>query len=151
VSSNSYVDWDANGYRLPTEVEWEIAARYINGTNWRNGDEYSGGTDADMVSWHSGNSGGKTQSVGQKQPNELGIYDMTGNASEYVWDRWDLYTNNSPYIDANTKGPETNPNGSRSIRGGSWRTTIESGKLYISYRTYWVDYDTRGFRIAKNN
>ncbi|MCQ2148497.1 MAG: formylglycine-generating enzyme family protein, partial [Bacteroidales bacterium] len=65
-------------YRLPTESEWEYACR---GGKYSKGYEYSGSDDIDKVAWYDGNSEGKSHPVGQKQPNELGLYDMSGN----VW------------------------------------------------------------------
>ena len=84
--SNQYrifCDWSADGYRLPTEMEWIFAAR--GGNNSRNY-TYSGGNDIDKVAWYYDNSGVTTQPVGSKLPNELGIYDMSGNVEEWVWD-----------------------------------------------------------------
>ncbi|HLA50698.1 MAG TPA: SUMF1/EgtB/PvdO family nonheme iron enzyme, partial [Thermodesulfobacteriota bacterium] len=114
----------APAYRLPTEAEWEYAAR-SGGKN----EKYAGGNDLDSVAWYSSNSGSKTHPVGQKNPNGLGIYDMSGNVWEWVNDWYDdNYYKSSP---------RDNPQGAnsgqyRALRGGSW----DGRPLYLraSYR-----------------
>lgn len=98
-------------FRLPTEAEWEFAAR---GGNKSKGYKYAGSNDIDSVAWHDGNSGNE-HPVAQKQPNELGIYDMSGNVYEWCQDWYGAYSSNS----------QTNPTGPKSgsgrvHRGGSW-------------------------------
>jgi len=106
-------------YRLPTEAEWEYAAR---GGNQSKGYMYSGSNALKDVAWFAGNSYEKTHPVGQKQPNELGIYDMSGNVWEWCADPYDA--------DYYEKSPKDNPEGPskgsyRSLRGGSWNKDPE--------------------------
>jgi len=95
-------------------VEWEYAAR---GGNKSRGYTFAGSNDVDEVVWYWDNSGEKTHPVGRKKPNELGIYDMSGNVWEWVWDWYDRnYYSSSPASDP--AGPYT---GSwRVFRGGCW-------------------------------
>ena len=100
------------GGSLPTEAQWEFAAR--GGVNSK-GYIYSGSNNLGTVGWHFGNSGDQTHPVGQKQPNELGIYDMSGNVWEWCNDWNGAYPTNAV---TNPTGPSTGVN--RVLRGGSW-------------------------------
>jgi len=99
-------------YRLPTEAEWEYAAR---GGNRRRDTEFAGSNTIADIAWYHENGGGKTHPVGQKQANELGLYDMSGNVYEWCHDWYGSYLSGSQTDPA---GPVTGQ--SRVNRGGSW-------------------------------
>ena len=147
--ANEYCKWlsEKSGlhYRLPTEAEWEYAAR---GGSQSNGYKYSGGDDINSVAWYAGNSGINTHPVGEKGENELRLHDMSGNVWEWCNDWYDeSYYSKSP--EWKPPGPEYGS--SRVIRGGSW----------INYDYYCavsarLDYnpelrdDNYGFRLFRN-
>jgi len=120
VPTNSNARWNnvrmvpgSTGYRLPTEAQWEFAAR--GGNVCQGNHEFSGGNVAGEVAWYLGNSEARTHPVGTRAPNELGLYDMSGNVWEWVWDWYGTYPSED----------ETDPVGASSgsnrvVRGGGW-------------------------------
>ena len=139
-------DWEANGYRLPTEEEWEYAARA--GDDTTNARTWSGtkvGDDLENYAWYSKNSENKTHQVGTLHPNEWGLYDMSGNVWEWCWD-W--YGN---YSDESVSDPHGGSSGgSRVCRGGSWGSL--ANYCTVSFRRY-LDPGSRsaslGFRLVR--
>jgi formylglycine-generating enzyme required for sulfatase activity len=139
-------NWNANGYRLPTEAEWEYACRAGTTTAW-----YTGNTaDATLqaAAWYDVNSAGRPRQVGLKTPNALGLYDMMGNVWEWVWD----WFGNSTY----TSAARTDPRGpgadvtSRVVRGGSWRNSAEWLRSAIRERAApSTQSNGFGFRVAR--
>ena len=124
-------------FRLPTEAEWEYAAR---GGRKSKGYQYSGSNNLSDVAWYYDNSGSSTHAVGTKQANELGIHDMTGNVWEWCQDWYSSYPSSS----------QTNPTGPASgsirvSRGGSWYDNARICRS--SYRNYSTP-DYRGFNLG---
>ena len=101
-------------YRLPSGAEWEYAAR---GGQESRGYQYAGSDNLDAVGWYEDNSGRKTHPVGQKQANELGLYDMSGNVEEWVQDCWNGNYSGTP---SDGRAWERGDCGRRVLRGGSW-------------------------------
>jgi formylglycine-generating enzyme required for sulfatase activity len=141
---NITCDWNANGYRLPTEAEWEFAAKGGIKDSYLTY-EYSGSNIVDAVAWYGGNSGKITWLVGIRAPNSLGIYDMSGNVSEWCWDRYGGYSSEA----------QTDPRGAvsganRVVRGGSWfypATYVRSA--FRGYFTPSIRSDDLGFRLVR--
>jgi formylglycine-generating enzyme required for sulfatase activity len=130
-----YQDPTANGYRLPTEAEWEYAAR---GGAQSGGYQYSGSDDINEVAWYAGNDNSQSEPAGTKAPNELGVYDMSGNVWEWCWDWHDSsYYGNSP--SCAPLGPTGGSN--RVPRGGSWSNAASNCRVANRYNF------TPGFRV----
>ncbi|MBN1250987.1 MAG: formylglycine-generating enzyme family protein [Bacteroidales bacterium] len=146
AGENTTCDFSKNGYRLPTEAEWEFAAR---GGNKSKGYNYSGSNNLDDVAWYDETTGLKgPMKVGTKKPNELGIYDMSGN----VWEWCNDYYSGSYY----SISPKDNPKGAgqnihRVIRGGSWHYRSQLARIADRDGPYphFTNYNY-GFRLAKN-
>ena len=135
-------NWDASGFRLPTEAQWEFSARAGTTTQWSFGD-----TDADIdyYAWTNRNAGGMTREVGLLRPNAWGLYDMHGNMWEWIWDRWGTHPS----------AAQTDPTGAaagdfRVIRGGSWNNTpagARSANRNIGNPD--LRFETIGFRVVR--
>jgi formylglycine-generating enzyme required for sulfatase activity len=124
-------------FSLPTEAQWEFAAR---GGNSSRSYQYSGSYFVGDVAWYVDNSGNETHDVGTKSANELGLYDMSGNVMEWCSDWYGDYSSNS----------QTNPTGPysgsyRVFRGGSWRN--DAGHCRVSYRAGNAS-DSRSYHIG---
>jgi formylglycine-generating enzyme required for sulfatase activity len=143
-----YYQLAAGVFRLPTEVEWEYAAR---GGSFQTETDYAGSGIGEDVAWYDDNSGRETHPVGLMQPNALGLYDMNGNVWEWCWGlvgSWNWY---DPYQKHSKPDPLGQKSSSaRMLRGGSWyndlrnvRVSYRDGFVPV-YRSYYV-----GFRLAR--
>jgi len=140
----------ANGYRLPTEAEWEYACRAGTTTAYSFGDDAS---KLKAYAWFEDNSASKPRPVGQKPPNSWGLFDMHGNVWEWCNDFYKVdYYQESPK--ENPRGPETGE--TKVLRGGAWKFSAEScrsGYRYNEnpgYADVCFGYDIYGFRCVRN-
>jgi len=140
--SGSNVTWDrsANGYRLPTEAEWEYACRAGTQT------PFNSGSSVDAAGWYSGNSGQRTHPVGEKQANSWGLYDMHGNVLEWCFDWLGDYSSQA----------KTDPQGaatgtSRVYRGGCWNFQAQQTRSAYRFGNHQnLRSFIAGFRVARN-
>lgn len=143
-------NWTASGYRLPTEAEWEYAAR--GGNSATDTELYSGTSDSNELgdyAWYFGNAGGKAHEVGLKEPNAYGLYDMSGNVDEACWDWFQYY---SVYSDDEIDPTGADYSEQGCVNRGGCYTDESNTAYYVSMRYSFVHFGrnlTTGFRVVR--
>jgi formylglycine-generating enzyme required for sulfatase activity len=148
-NNNAECDFSGNGYRLPTEAEWEYTSR--GGEYWIDDFRYSGcheWLDLSDFAWFNYNSASQLHSVGEKLPNQLGIYDMSGNAYELCWD-WFSSSYYEVSASENPLGPES---GTYHVsRGGDWNDDAQFCRSAARFSSYpYTSGGYLGFRLVKS-
>jgi formylglycine-generating enzyme len=139
---NVSCDWEANGYRLPTEMEWMYASL---GGQLSQGFTYSGSDNIENVAWYDGNSGNSIHQIGLKMPNELGLYDMSGNLWEWCWD---IHGDYPAEAQSNPTGPDTGDY--RDLRGGAYGSSANACEnAHRGYTLPTVRQPEGGFRVIR--
>lgn len=135
-------NWSAGGYRLPTEAEWEYAAK---GGTLSTNTLFSGANLLNDVGWYEMNSTSRTQVVGLKNANQISLYDMSGNVWEWCWDQYGSYSA-LPQIDPHGH----TSNSDRVIRGGSWESSANNCRnTKRNFIAPGYFYSTIGFRVVR--
>ncbi|WP_428200245.1 formylglycine-generating enzyme family protein [Aliivibrio salmonicida] len=136
-------------YRLPTEAEWEYAAR---GGKLSEGYIYSGSNNIDDVAWYSKNAKNQAHPVGMKQPNELGLYDMTGNVGEFVSDAYnDNFYRYSPQDNPTNAREEASGLAHKSVRGSSFSYDADESENYRrDFASQSIIMSDMGLRLVKD-
>jgi len=133
------------GYRLPTEAEWEYAARGGTGSK---GHKYAGSDDLNEVGWYGANSDEQTHPVGEKKANELGLYDMNGNVWEWCHDWYGDYASTTQ---TNPTGPSSGSD--RVTRGGCWLYDAQNCRVALRsyYSPTFSGHGHLGFRLSRTS
>jgi len=143
-------EWANNGYRLPTEAQWEYACRAGTSTKWHFGED---DTKLEEYAWYGWdddweiqkNSKGKTHQVGLLKPNQWGLYDMYGNVWEWCWDWWGDYP-----VTAKTDYTGAESGAIRVLRGGGWLISAEFTRSAYRINFDPLDWDiASGFRVVR--
>lgn len=143
-------DFTLGGYRLPTEAEWEYASR---GGKFANSQKFSGSADIDSVAWYWNNADKETHKVGGKKPNKLGLFDMSGNVSEWCFDKYSSYESEKSTQSKKSAAPsiEGQDVGEfRIFRGGSWAEVDRNCRSSVRFcGDPSVFHNHLGFRLVK--